>query len=355
MNPYNFVPVDFSRSIERRPIKGNDRLSGITGSITCSIKAETPIFIKGTEGGSITNFFQIGGNYAIPSTTLKGLFRNLVETIGHGCFGGMFKGNYKDKARGIANYNSNISSGFKQCPVTESGTQELCTGCRLFGWMVGNKMYKGKVSFSDAICHSDNAIFHEPVYTVELQAPKPHHAAFYLNNKMIAGRKYYYHFPQGINTVHRPRIPRPKIKPLGTGSFFEFDVFFHDIQEDELDYLIYAIALEENMRHKIGYGKPSGLGTVKIKIDSIYYQSSISRYTGNDLENANRVARQKNEINDFIMEKTKSLREDKSSNMQMLREIWYWDPNSTIDYKYPTSDSSDWFEKNPDKPILQTP
>ena len=51
MNPYDFVPIDFSSEPERHCPKHHGSFDGISGTLTGTITAETPIFIK--HGSSI--------------------------------------------------------------------------------------------------------------------------------------------------------------------------------------------------------------------------------------------------------------------------------------------------------------
>lgn len=86
---YNFAPVEsgdkmFSpdgwKDIAQMDIPFKDAYSGY---ITYNLKAETPIFICGSDG----NFPKADGRFFIPATTVKGCFRNVLEIIGYGHLG----------------------------------------------------------------------------------------------------------------------------------------------------------------------------------------------------------------------------------------------------------------------------
>lgn len=88
MNPYDFVPIDFTHVPERHEPLQHHKFQGICGNLTGTITAETPIFIKRGESNEFQKNRQ--GKYIIPGTSLKGLFRSVAETVANGCFGGKF-------------------------------------------------------------------------------------------------------------------------------------------------------------------------------------------------------------------------------------------------------------------------
>ena len=145
-----------------------------------------------------------------------------------------------------------------------------------------SKLHLGNVSFNDAV---EVKIYkHKAIYTTALMGPKPHHQAFYLNptKTRIAGRKFYFHQPRGI-----PAAPQTKtdynehITPVNIGSQFAFSLQFTNLETPELKTLLYALVLERDMRHKIGYGKPAGLGSVHFDITKLTLIDYASRYVAN--------------------------------------------------------------------------
>jgi len=356
MNPYDFVPVDFNRRIERRTPAGHDKFSGFSGTVKCTLKAETPLLVKGKEQtrGAISSRQNRDGDYIIPGSSLKGLFRSLVETVAHGCFGGKFSGLYEKKN---VDYLNMLPPEFKNCPPPRDnqGLPALCPACRMFGWMNGGNVYTGKVFFSDALCSQEHAVEHRPVYTVDLMEPKPRHRAFYVNNGQIAGRKYYFHFPGGLVTQNEKTDYNQHLKPLGVGTQFKFTVTFNDLQEDELTALIYALVLEENMRHKMGYAKPFGLGSARIEIKEISITNAADRYRLNRQNPVfYHVDDDKPALQNFIKDNTGTYTADDSPTMQQLRRIWHWNPDGKAQYFYPPYQ---WFKdpQNADKPLSSTP
>lgn len=85
------------------------------------------------------------------------------------------------------------------------------------------------------------------------------------------GRKVYLH-QQGSQdrepwrTEHEDDLLRMKteIAPMRSGLSFLFHVDFDNLDRDDLALLCYALRPTEGFRHKLGMGKPLGLGTVRI-------------------------------------------------------------------------------------------
>jgi len=97
--PYNFVPVgDEQKSKRFKPIH---RFDGLTGRILYKLKTLSPIFIPDPEGTSlyvigedekkdihkVMDFFNKNGRLCIPSTSIKGMVRSVVEAATNSTFG----------------------------------------------------------------------------------------------------------------------------------------------------------------------------------------------------------------------------------------------------------------------------
>jgi CRISPR-associated protein (TIGR03986 family) len=68
------------------------------------------------------------------------------------------------------------------------------------------------------------------------------------------------------------------IKPIPPGAKFKGRIRFENLTEFELGALLSALQLPENCRHKIGMGKPLGLGSVKIT-PALFLSNRQQRYT----------------------------------------------------------------------------
>ncbi len=96
----------------------------------------------------------------------------------------------------------------------------------------------------------------------------------------IAGRKVYLHYPFDLhrqyddsrldaNGQFKRDGQNVTVRPLSEGTF-HFDVFFEGISESELALLAYAIGgMGEGRLQKLGHGRPLGMGSVRVRVDSI--------------------------------------------------------------------------------------
>ena len=82
--PYNFIPVS-----DRIVGAAQDNEKLFSGTINCSLKALSPIFIGGISKNSQGSsddipdhyFLKVNNDYIIPGASIKGMLRNIVETI----------------------------------------------------------------------------------------------------------------------------------------------------------------------------------------------------------------------------------------------------------------------------------
>lgn len=135
-----------------------------------------------------------------------------------------------------------------------------------------------------------------------LSSPKPSCTQFYLTNgdynstdSKIRGRKMYYHHHKGqlkyemVKGDYKGDIIRNNQNvsvELISNFTFTFKIDFVNLSKYELGLLLFAIDLKnengQKMYHKIGMGKPLGLGTVEIEIDHAksFLINRQTRYTG---------------------------------------------------------------------------
>jgi hypothetical protein len=100
---------------------------------------------------------------------------------------------------------------------------------------------------------------------------------------------------------------------------------------DELALLLYALTLEPGVRHKLGYAKPAGLGSVEIKLTKVELIDFESRYT---TPGGGKTIYEADDLETFVTEQTASYRNDQDSEtLNDLRSIWAWPP-SDEEYGY---------------------
>lgn len=350
MNPYDFVRVEWdTQPVKRRPMYW-ERFRGLAGRIEGRITAETPILIKASpkgtndEGAFVRN---TDDTEVIPGSALKGLIRSLVETVGNGCWL-HFKGRYRkfpEQRRNPQQLHlfSYLPEAFHPCREKSS----LCIACRLFGFTAGNRaVLAGAVSFNDAVCIVRKRT--AAGYVPPLMPPKPRHAAWYTpDGKRLAGRKFYFHQARVQMTPYDHDGSGRKVQPLGRGTQFEFSADFSQVDERDWPFLLYALVLEDNMRHMFGYGKPVGLGSVRFELTRLEIVDFATRYRSG----GGATVYEGEELQRYVSDTIADIVNDRENvTLQDLRRIWAWPPAPHA-YGYPTRV---WFNRNPQAPIEAT-
>ncbi len=375
MNPYDFVPLDLEHPPKlRQPVWHAEftRTNGqkvYSGHISVYMRAETPLFIR--DGATSTqdsrragtHMRNKNGEYIIPGSSIKGLLRSVVETLCGGCIL-MF--------RIPREYTHNpLPPGFAAC----TNNANLCLACRLFGMMGrredrrdGIDTFLGKVNIGDAPAYEDSVALYDPIYTAVLDAPKPRHRAFYLDQqgRYIAGRKFYFHHDGELRTENRlleirntGEYRNQHIQPLESETEFDARIDFTQLEADEFAALLLAITLLPDMRHKLGYGKPLGLGSVQLIPNGLTLIDYTTRYSafraGRGMTSYNTE-----EVAALLKERWASLDPQISEtiarfcsypSLPHLQRIWHWPPDRSVDYCYP---SQRWFKEHAQARISAT-
>jgi CRISPR-associated protein (TIGR03986 family) len=203
---------------------------------------------------------------------------------------------------------------------------ELCPACALFG-LVGKESASGRIRFGDAKLQTGQDVassFLKPMFLPELASPKPSATEFYLKRPIvekrkvdlwnydyagnwkdekgrkirifeptigyppeIQGRKFYWHGGTILNLEKKEEISdrNIKVRPLGKGVKFEFKIYFNEITPNELKKLLWVLTIggSSDYGHKIGMGKPVGLGSVAVRAEDVKVRSvELSPETGID-------------------------------------------------------------------------
>ncbi len=172
----------------------------------------------------------------------------------------------------------------------------VCPACALFGMAQTALRLGSRVRVGDAAALSP----WQTGWTVlkPLQSPKVTATEFYSlrrelqqyedvprwsyddGNTILRGRKIYLHNPRAasdpaVYTADAKGRFNRKAELLMPGATFAFKVYFNAVTDDELKALLLALTLGENRAdgphmHKLGYGKPLGLGSVKVTVQHVY-------------------------------------------------------------------------------------
>jgi len=347
MNPYDFVRIAWDQPGTRRAAPRGDRFDGVSGRVTGTITTLTPFFLPDKKTDNPQRFLQNRQHQAvIPGSSLKGLFRSVVETVSGSAF--WFASN-RDLPP------DSLPKAFRPPP----NSQHLDAAYRLFGYLNRGDVLAGRVSFDDATCDDPHA--GDAIFTCILSAPKPRHHAWYLDRHgRVTGRKFYFHHAGPLYTAStwqpREAINNPQkrqnayIKPLEAGNSFTFQMSFTGVAPDDLNVLLYALVLEPAMRHKLGYAKPAGLGSVHVQLTALEFVDHLARYRagGGGITRYDGQA-----LHTEIAYRTEAYTTNRASiTLNDLRRIWHWPPDESITYRYP---SQEWFQHHPRTPIDETP
>lgn len=184
-------------------------------------------------------------------------------------------------------YRSSIRQHLPVVHRNDESTLDLTSA--IFG-QVSN--FAGRVFFEDALINSKDLtqVSEEEVYLKILSNPKPTTFQHYLeqrdknknnlahwNNKeaLLRGYKLYWHrkTPQkGVNgweasldDVKKSPSQYTAVKTIDKGTHFRGRIRFENLSDIELGALLFVLELPDCCAHKIGMGKPLGLGSVRIK------------------------------------------------------------------------------------------
>jgi CRISPR/Cas system CSM-associated protein Csm3 (group 7 of RAMP superfamily) len=346
MNPYAFVRLP--ERVDRKSPAMHHNFTGISGVLRCRLSAITPIFLPKRQltTGTLQFMEYERGLPYIPGSSLKGVIRSVAEAVSESCIG--LSGELFERGDVSHKYQRSLNRIFATC--FQAGN--LCPACRLFGMVSNKSQFLGKVSFSDA--PADKFERGEPTTLKPLMEPKPRHTSFYQPNGEIAGRKFYFHHDSIKTTMQRTDFTKTVVPLLGLNeqgesqSVFEFAVNYTNLTPKEYNLLVFSLVLTQDMRHKIGGGKPLGLGTVKIEIIEARQVERAARYQ--QFGAINQVLTTA-DLQDHLEEIIVPLEEEPTPSQKDLMDIWCFPP-PTDDYIYP---DQKWFSMNSQTSIWDTP
>ena len=317
----------------RHDVWSKDTLSG---RIVCRLSLETPTIIgaqqTGPENGPKTVLpYERNGQPAIPGNSIRGMIGSVVETLSQSALRVL-----EDKPLKVSIWNGRgiqkLSVGMvhqyfenigKDTLPWGSGRSELTPAELLLGVVEdGEDKDEGqtrnlasRLRFSDALPLPGAALsYHDSMTLKILDSPKPPCPAMYFHlrtdtpeqrsfigkrdlnpaNHAPNGRKIYLHHQmQDINRAcwksdtkasnhehdHQKLIVRPicKTDAEGKPASFYFHIDFDNLNPAELTLLIFSLR-PPKFRHRLGLGKPIGLGRVFVKIEGLFLIDRANRY-----------------------------------------------------------------------------
>lgn len=235
----------------------------------------------------------------------------------------------------VANFDANL------LPYGMAGRSEALSPAELLFGLVEDRLkdskeeqavaYAGKVRVGYGTIGAGKKVETLPEITLkELSTPKPPSPALYfrkldrdgyvsktdlaknVNLYTLRGRKTYLHAwregnevvklgDKGLRDEQRGRFPwaskhhgkadngnnrRVQVKPIKAGQDFYFEIDFHKLSEKELQQLCATLQPDPSFEHRLGMGKPIGLGSVKLEPQGIFLVNRKQRYATDTLDAA---------------------------------------------------------------------
>ncbi|MGH8658210.1 MAG: RAMP superfamily CRISPR-associated protein [Gammaproteobacteria bacterium] len=352
MNAYDFVPLVGEAPDRNKETRLHHKFHSLNGRMECTLTARTPLFVprgqayrteRSRAHETLTFFRDTQRCPAIPGTSLKGVIRSVAEAAANAC---LILPNRLSYERQRVEYD--LPPGFRAC----NDLKRLCPACHLFGMLNRGTVFAGNVTVGDATA--------QPGYKMQrftlavLSAPKPRHVAFYSkeidrNKPPVRGRKFYYHHRQGPQLRAERDGQNKTVEAVLPGAVFTFEVEYINLTDEDLNLLLFALVLWEDTCHKIGMGKPIGLGSAKIRITEIRQLNCRARYR--QLNSGWESALTGAALERFVDERVASYREERAGNLKDLHRILSWD-HAPANLSYP---GQEWFRSNPRTPLEGAP
>lgn len=242
--PYDFVPLPPGKPKRGTPA-GHQRYQAgrLSGSLSAKIIACSPVHVasgtlepqpRNRDYPVVKAMFRVGGEVAIPATSLKGCMRSIAEAISHSAI-------QVTRAR-------EIDRDYQPSRHLEHGGVDVVQN------MFGKLGYQGLVRFSDALLVAGRTTI---VPTPQLFRPRSESLNTYFAGRQPHGRKFYMH-----GKLAEGNLP---LEACAVDSKFALQVAFENLTPGELGLLLTAMGLgEPQWWPKLGGAKPACLGTIAI-------------------------------------------------------------------------------------------
>jgi len=341
--PYDFVPFSPNSPNTSSPT-GHDVYSGTSGILKCTLTALTPLLVKGSDtgtGGRRTPYYPLeNGRYTpiVPGTSLKGMVRSVFEVLTNSCVGLAAEGKRL------------VPSSHEKCPHRGA----LCPACRTFGYLKegdeGGNVHRGLVNIGQATLQNDASrrtpalhlpALYGPNVTIDQGGRRVTNTRYYGSEDAPNGRKFYLHHRAFDDEFPHATQRRDYVEPLEEGAELAFEVAFENLSSRLLTALVASLTLSDNaktgsgrekVRHKLGYGKPVGLGSVDIEIVRATLDADPEqRYQQFDTSPGQKTGQ---ELAEWVEEKQKRFFNTSRPPMHALARVLRWPPDPEVDVTY---------------------
>lgn len=301
-----------------------------SGRILCRLTTETPTFVGGErlmrqskdDSQSIRHVLDANGKPMIPGNSLRGVVGSIAEVLSQSSMRVLADatitlrvpdGRDTKKIQVPGRIGNALAPHLR--PYTPDRASLSPVEC-LFGVVRDDSdtnaqqslqtlpALASRVRFSDAVLISTGELYlsKQALPLQVLSSPNPKCTVFYfsgegclpkvsldLNKVPPRGQKVYLHHPKAqIDSQYfvsrdasgkRDNL-RVRVEPLKRGIAFEFHVDYDNLSAAELHLLLTSLRPRDDFRHRIGMGKPLGLGTVRIDLLAVLEVDRHQRYSG---------------------------------------------------------------------------
>lgn len=304
--------------------------SARSGRIVCSVSTKTPLLIgknrtepdKKTNQSGQVQCYCFNGQYRIPGNSIRGMIASLAETLSQSAMRVLENKTYKvSTTTGKKNVPGSVHSAFKLIgpnvlPWGAKGRTALTSAEALFGVVPDKKLdnslestgLASRVRFYNALALQEIVPLSQTTLRILAEPARSVTACMYYSADGVArsktdidlrkhrpsGRKYYLHNPNALdsNKTWDSKTPwknahqKTKCGLIGPGEVFYFAVDYNNLTEDELGLLYTALAPDERFIHRLGMGKPLGLGSVQISVLGVFEINRVDRYKENGVSDS---------------------------------------------------------------------
>lgn len=316
--PYALVPFPKQKPQLKHPV-GHDRYRNdcLHGKVVLKLTVKTAVHIStgivamGTDVGHRIPLIKTMAQgrqqqLTIPGSSLKGVVRSAFEAITNSTLA-VVSGRYR----------SDMPPDRLPCRNKE----QLCPASLVFGAMD----WQGLIHFTDATCEAAKSV---TGFMPSLYRPRPDQRRAYFENGKAAGRKFYYNAVKAVSGGDRG-IP---VQQAGTEYIFKTELQFNNLTQAELGTLF--IVLGQDPKHpmalKVGGGKPVGMGTMTVEVESIEKPQSLrERYTRYTIPESNHLTG--NALKAFLEEAIQAAHRGlvEKPQLEALAEILKWPTDRT--------------------------
>lgn len=345
--PYNFVPFSPGEPSTSSP-PGHDDYSGRSGVLKCTLTALTPLLVKGSGTGTGDErmpYMPLENDKftpIIPGTSLKGMVRSVFEALTNSCVGLAADGKRL------------VPRGRQKCATLD----ELCPACRTFGYLEGEATHKGLVNIGQAELENDASrrspaiqlpALYGPNVTIEQGGRTVVNEKYYGSKDDPRGRKFYLHHRAFEEGFPHAAQKRDYVEPMEVGAEFSFEVAFENLSSHLLSALVASLALSDSatvgdetvkVRHKLGYGKPAGLGSAHIAVErALLDPGPDERYRRFGASPEEKTGP---ELTEWVKEKQERIFGASRPSIEALARVLRWPPDPDVEVTY---------DADPPKPV----